>query len=183
VADPIRRLIGALGPGSPDPEPCEGTAANGLPRESVWDYPRPPRVEGEPRVVTVHLGGELIATTDRALRVCETAGPPAVYLPPDAPAEAALIPVRGGSWCEWKGQARYFEVRAGARRIGRAAWSYPSPKPGYEVLAGWLSFYPGRLECRLGEELVRPQPGGFYGGWVTDEICGPFKGGPGTLGW
>lgn len=167
----------------PDREPATGIAANGLPRESVWDYPRPPRVEQLDRRVRVALGGETIVDVPAALRVLETAGAPTVYVPPSSVASGALQPAPGASHCEWKGAAVYFDVVAGGSRAKRAAWSYPSPSPGFSMLAGLVSFYPALVECRLGDELVQPQPGGFYGGWVTAEIAGPIKGEPGTLGW
>ena len=118
------------------------------------------------------------------MKVCETAGGPVVYLPPEAIAEGALSePRAGGSFCEWKGSASYFDVVAGDRTIPNAAWAYPDPTPAFEPIAGWISFYPALVECRLDGELVKPQPGGFYGGWMTAEITGPVKGEPGTQGW
>jgi uncharacterized protein (DUF427 family) len=170
--------------GRPEPEVRVGTAANGLPYESVWSYPRPPKLEPEKRSVRVSLDGEEIASSQRALRVCETAGGPVVYIPAEDITPGSLRPSGGrGSFCEWKGDASYFDVLAGDRVIARAAWSYPQPSPGFERLAGHYSFYPGLVECRLGDELVRPQAGGFYGGWITDEITGPVKGEPGSEGW
>jgi uncharacterized protein (DUF427 family) len=167
----------------PKPDPAEGTAANGLPRESVWDYPRPPRTEPERRLVTVALNGTVVVDTDRALRILETAGAPTVYVPPDAIASGSLRPAHGSSYCEWKGAASYFDVLAGGAIAERAAWSYPEPKRGFEAIAGWVSFYPALVDCRLGDEVVEPQPGGFYGGWVTAEIVGPIKGVPGSNFW
>lgn len=167
----------------PKPDPADGVAPNGLPRESVWDYPRPPRIEPERRRVTVTLGGDVIADTDRAVRVLETAGAPTVYVPADEVEDGVLRPARGSSYCEWKGAASYFDVVAGGEIAERAAWAYPRPKAGFEPIAGWVSFYPALVECRLGGEPVEPQPGGFYGGWVTAEITGPIKGVPGSLFW
>ncbi|HEX2031010.1 MAG TPA: DUF427 domain-containing protein [Actinomycetota bacterium] len=153
-------------------------------QESVWDYPRPPRIEPSRRPVRVAFAGETLAASDRALRVLETAGPPTYYVPLDDVTPDVLVPVEGHTTvCEWKGVARYFDVVAGGRRARLAAWSYPSPSPGYEGLAGYVSFYPRRVECFLGDERVRPQPGGYYGGWITSEIVGPFKGEAGTEGW
>lgn len=170
--------------GRPTPERREGTAPNGLPWESVWDYPRPPEIRPEPRQVTVSVDGIEIARSARAVKVCETAGGPVVYIPPDDIADGALsAPRAGGSFCEWKGSASYFDVIAGKEPIPNAAWTYPNPTPTFEPIAGWISFYPALVECRLGDEVVRPQPGRFYGGWMTDEITGPVKGEPGTEGW
>jgi uncharacterized protein (DUF427 family) len=152
-------------------------------QESVWDYPRPPRVELSRKPAEVLFGGRVVARSDRALRVLETAGPPTIYFPPEDVALELLRATGHTSYCEWKGRARYYDVVvvAAARR---AAWSYPSPKRGYEALADHVSFYPGRVDaCSLGGELARPQPGRFYGGWITPDIVGPFKGGSGTWSW
>ena len=153
-------------------------------QESVWDYPRPPRVEPETRVVRIVVGGETIATSDRALRVLETSHPPGIYLPPEAFVAGSLSPNPRRTVCEWKGVAEYWDLTGGDVTRVAAAWSYPRPRPGFEAVAGHISVYPGRVDaCYLGEELVRPQEGSFYGGWITDEIVGPFKGAPGTEGW
>lgn len=151
--------------------------------ESVWDYPRPPRLEPSGRRVRVELGGVTVAESDRAHRVLETSHPPVYYVPPEDVAEGALVAAHGTTFCEWKGSARYHTVRAGGREAPRAAWSYPDPVPAFAAIAGHVAFYPSLTECYLDDERVRPQEGGFYGGWVTDEIVGPFKGGPGTGGW
>ena len=173
----------AIGLNRPKPEPAEGTAPNGLPRESVWDYPRPPAIRPEPRLVTVSFGGEQVARSERAVKVCETAGPPVVYLPPDDIDHDALVPAAGQSFCEWKGSASYYDVVAGGHVAERAAWAYRTPTAPFAPIRDWVAFYPALVDCRLGDERVLPQPGRFYGGWVTAEICGPFKGGPGSLGW
>lgn len=152
-------------------------------QESVWDYPRPPAIVGDERLVEVRLGGELIARSTRALRVLETASPPTFYLPPADVAMARLETAPGETLCEWKGRARYFDVHAAGRIAAGAAWCYPEPFSGFAAIAGHIGFYPGRVDCRVDGEAVRPQRGGFYGGWVTDEIVGPFKGEPGTGGW
>lgn len=152
-------------------------------QESVWDYPRPPRVEPERRPVVVRHGGVEVARTDRALRVLETASPPVVYVPPEDVRMELLRPNGRTSLCEWKGRAVYFDVATPSGEVTAGAWAYPDPFDGYQAIAGYVSFYPGLLECRLGGERVRPQAGGFYGGWVTDEIVGPFKGESGTAGW
>ena len=158
-----------------------GEAAAG--RESVWDYPRPPRIEPSARRVRVELGGVTVADSARAHRVLETSHPPVYYVPPEDVVEGALAAAPGSTFCEWKGSARYHTVRAGGREAPRAAWTYPDPVPAFAAIAGHVAFYPSLTECYLDGERVRPQDGGFYGGWITDEIVGPFKGGPGTGGW
>jgi uncharacterized protein (DUF427 family) len=155
-------------------------------QESVWDYPRPPRIDATTDVVEVRFAGVLIARSTRAVRVCETASPPTYYLPPDDVDQRYLRPGYGRSTCEWKGEARYWSVVVGEapeQRVDNAAWSYAEPWEGYERLAGWFGFYPGRVECSVGDERVRPQTGDFYGGWVTDAVVGPWKGEPGTGHW
>ena len=153
-------------------------------QESVWDYPRPPRVEPVARRVRVELAGLVIADTTRALRVCETAGPPCYYLPQGDIRMDLLRPSSRSSYCEWKGTATYWTARAGPRVVEDAAWSYPEPSPGFEAIRDHLAFYAGRVDAAfLGEDRVTPQPGAFYGGWITPEIVGPFKGEPGSDGW
>jgi uncharacterized protein (DUF427 family) len=151
--------------------------------ESVWDYPRPPAVVPCEKSVRVELGGTPVAASVRALRVLETASPPTIYIPREDFADGVLERVPGGTACEWKGQAAYSDVVAGGRRAKRAAWDYPDPRPAFAELRDHVSLYPARVECFLGEERVRPQAGGFYGGWITDAIEGPFKGEPGTGHW
>ena len=152
--------------------------------ESVWDYPRPPAVTRCERTVRIELGGVVIAESGRALRVLETSHPPTLYLPHDDVAAGVLTPAAGSSFCEFKGRAVYFDVAAGGRVAERAAWHYPEPDPAYAALLGHVSFYPGRMDaCWLGEERVRAQAGDFYGGWITADLAGPFKGPPGTRGW
>lgn len=153
-------------------------------QESVWDYPRPPRVEPERRLVRIVLEGMTIASTHQAMRVLETSHPPGVYLPPESFLPGSLRPNSNRSVCEWKGLASYWDLTAGGRTRVAAGWSYEDPRPGFETIAGLVSVYPGRVDaCYLDEELVRPQDGAFYGGWITDETVGPFKGGAGTSGW
>lgn len=153
-------------------------------QESVWDYPRPPRVEPSAEHVVVRLGGVVVAETRRALRVLETSHPPTYYLPEADFAPGALVPVEGSSYCEWKGLARYFDLRSGGAVATRAAWGYPEPSAGFTALRGHVALYPGRVEqVTVDGERVRPQAGDFYGGWVTDRVVGPFKGGPGSWGW
>lgn len=153
-------------------------------QESVWDYPRPPRVEPVRARVTIELGGQLIADTTRALRVLETSHPPAYYLPPEDFVAGALVPGEGSSFCEFKGRAAYSDIVGGGQRAERAGWYYPTPSRGFESIAGYVSVYPGRMDrCTVDGETVVPQEGGFYGGWITANIVGPFKGAPGTWGW
>lgn len=153
-------------------------------QESVWDYPRPPRVEPVHARVTIELGGQVIAETTRALRVLETSHPPAYYLPPEDFVSGALVPGEGSSFCEFKGRAAYYDILGGGLRAERAGWYYPAPSRGFESIAGYVSVYPGRMDrCTVDGETVVPQEGGFYGGWITANIVGPFKGAPGTWGW
>ena len=157
--------------------------APGAHQESVWDYPRPPRVDRDAREVIVKIGATTVARTRRALRLLETASPPTFYVS-FADVEMQLLePASGSSSCEWKGEARYFSVRAGRDLLSAVAWSYPAPHPEYAALRDHLSFYPGRIECTVDGVRVEPQPGRFYGGWITPELVGPFKGEPGSGGW
>jgi len=152
--------------------------------ESVWDYARPPRVESCAARVTVVHEGKVIVDSDRCWRVVETSHPPVYYVPRDDIAAGVLDPAAGRSYCEFKGTASYWDLVVGDTRVLRAGWSYQRPSPAYSEIAGAVAFYPGRVdECRVAGELVRPQEGDFYGGWITDDIIGPFKGGPGTMGW
>lgn len=153
-------------------------------QESVWDYPRPPRVENHPGVVVIEFGGQEIARSSSARRVLETSHPPVFYVPLADFAPDALRPVEGTTWCEYKGAASYYDVVAGTARAERAAWTYLQPTPGYESLAGAVAVYPGRMDrCLVDGEEVQAQPGDFYGGWITSRVVGPFKGPPGTRGW
>ena len=162
----------------PTPDPV------GPGQESVWDYPRPPRLEPTSRRLRVVLGGEVIAETVRGLRVLETSHPPNYYFPPDAVVPGAIERAKGASFCEWKGRAHYYTVRGGDRVETEAAWGYDEPSPAFAALRGHVAFYAGRMDaCSVDDELVVPQPGAFYGGWVTSDVVGPFKGGPGTRGW
>jgi uncharacterized protein (DUF427 family) len=152
-------------------------------QESVWDYPRPPRLAPDTREVVVRWGTLQVAQTTRAMRVLETAHPPCFYLPWKDVVERVFRPAAGSSLCEWKGRARYWTLIDGDRQLPAVAWSYPSPLPGAEALAECVALYASGLECRVAGALVRPQPGGFYGGWITPEVTGPFKGEPGSGGW
>lgn len=149
-------------------------------QESVWDYPRPPALVNCAQAVEVKDGSVVIARSSRAKRVLETASPPTVYIPPEDIDFEQLMPIAGSSFCEWKGAASYWALKGSGQPIG---WSYPDPNVTFAEIAGWLCFYPGRIECYLNDERVRPQEGGFYGGWVTDNIVGPWKGPPGTGHW
>ena len=153
--------------------------------ENVWEYPRPPAVEPCPRHVRVELAGQVLADSDHALRVLETSHPPTIYVPRDDVRMNLLVPSRGHStWCEFKGATRYLDVLVSNRRYEAVAWTYPQPSPGYEVLKDHFAFYPGRVDtARLDDEPVLAQDGDFYGGWITAELVGPFKGSPGTLHW
>lgn len=153
-------------------------------QESVWDYPRPPRVERVDARVTIDLGGARILDTTDVVRVLETSHPPVYYLPIADFVDGALRPASGSSFCEWKGAARYLDVRGGGRVASRAAWNYPDPAVGFELLADRVAVYAGEMDaCEVAGERVVPQPGGFYGGWITASVVGPFKGGPGSNGW
>ncbi|MBK1645438.1 hypothetical protein CKO25_12440 [Thiocapsa imhoffii] len=152
-------------------------------QESVWDYPRPPAYVPDARRVEIKAGASRLAYSETSLRVLETGSPPSLYLPPEAVERSRLRPSARRSLCEWKGQAHYFHVESDKGLIADAVWSYPNPLAGAESLAGWFAFYPALLDCRLGGERVRAQAGGFYGGWITSEIVGPFKGDPGTAHW
>jgi uncharacterized protein (DUF427 family) len=155
-----------------------------LPEENVWNYPRPPKLEPVGVTLTVTFGGREVARTDRGWRVLETSHPPTYYFPPDDVAPEVLEPAGGRSLCEWKGVARYWTLREGPAVAERAAWSYPEPTPAFSAIAGHVAFYASALDrATVGDMVVMPQPGDFYGGWVTSEIEGPFKGGPGTRGW
>jgi uncharacterized protein (DUF427 family) len=150
----------------------------------VWSYPRPPRLERATAHLVVVLDGVTIAETNDALRVLETSHPPNYYFPPDDVLAGAIEPTSGASFCEFKGRASYWTVRAGDREITEAAWSYKSPSPSFAALRDHYAFYAGKMDaCYVDGELVVPQPGGFYGGWITSRVAGPFKGVPGSRGW
>jgi uncharacterized protein (DUF427 family) len=152
-------------------------------RENVQSYPRPPALEPVPQRIMIRLGGALVSETDRALRVLETHHAPSYYLPAEG-IQATLRPVQGNSFCEWKGVARYFDVIAGAKTAARAAWCYDSPTSGFAALAGYIAFYAGLMdEAWVGDLRVIPQPGDFYGGWVTPNLDGQIKGASGTRHW
>ena len=153
--------------------------------ESVWDYPRPPRLEPTPRRLRVVHRGIVLAETTRALRILETSHPPVYYIPQADIAMEHVVPsARRSSFCEWKGSAVYWNVVMGDAVIPDAAWSYPNPTKTYAALKDHLAFYANLVEeCSVDGEMVQPQPGDFYGGWITSHVRGPFKGPPGTMGW
>ncbi|MFC6286605.1 DUF427 domain-containing protein [Nocardioides sp. GCM10027113] len=167
------------------PAPRTAPEQPGPGQESVWDYPRPPRIDRSDELVEVVLGGRAVARTREALRVLETSHPPTYYLPASAFEEGVLQPVPGTTHCEWKGRASYFDlVSPDGPTAERAAWTYADPVRGFESLRDHVAVMPAAVdECRVDGETVRPQEGRFYGGWITSRVVGPFKGGPGTWGW
>ena len=153
-------------------------------QESVWDYPRPPRLEPVAQRIRVVFNEVVLAETHRAQRILETSHPPVYYIPPEDIQQAHLLPAARSTACEWNGRAVYFHVEVGERRAEFAAWAYPDPVPAYEALRDHVAFYPSKMDaCYVGDERVQAQPGDFYGGWITSAIVGPFKGGAGTWGW
>jgi uncharacterized protein (DUF427 family) len=153
-------------------------------QESVWDYPRPPRVEATQKEIRVEFNGEVIAQTQRAYRVLETSHPPVYYIPVEDVKREYLTQTKQRTVCEFKGAASYWTLKVGDQVSQNAAWSYADPQPGFEVIKNYLAFYPSRVDaCYVNGEKVKPQEGDFYGGWITSEIVGPFKGGAGTWGW
>ena len=153
--------------------------------ETVWDYPRPPAVVPCDRPVRVVLAGTVLGESDRALRVLETSHPPTIYLPPDAVRADLLRPSRArDTLCEFKGAAGYLDAVVADRRVEAVGWTYPRPAPRYEALRHYVAFFPGRVdEAWMGGEAVLAQEGDFYGGWITGDLVGPFKGPDGTMGW
>lgn len=149
-------------------------------QESVWDYPRPPVFVPDPRRIEIAAADGPIAETTRSVRALETSQPPAFYVPADSVVPGRLVVTGGRSRCEWKGEAEYLALAGTGEPVG---WRYPRPFPEFIPYAGWVSFYPDRVTCLVDGEPARAQAGGFYGGWITDEIVGPFKGEPGTSAW
>ena len=152
-------------------------------QESVWDYPRPPAFVPDSRLVEVYAGETLLARTDHAIRALETGSPPTFYLPPEDVEHALLEPSQRRTFCEWKGEAEYFHVKGSDGHISNAIWRYPNADGEAAAISGWYACYPSLLRCFVDGEPVRPQAGGYYGGWVTNEIIGPYKGEPGTGHW
>ncbi len=158
-------------------EPKEG-------QESVWDYPRPPALEKVDEELKIVFNGEVIAQTTNGYRVLETSHPPVYYFPPEDVDDVYVEHAGGSSFCEWKGRAKYVSVEVDGTRAEKVGWYYPEPTAKFEPIKDYIAFYAGPMDaCYVGEEQAEPQPGGFYGGWVTSDVVGPFKGGPGTMGW
>jgi uncharacterized protein (DUF427 family) len=171
------RFAGRVPPGVTPVVPGPG-------QESVWDYPRPPRIEPLPERVWVVIDGVVVADATGAYRVLETAGAPVYFVPRGDVRVDLLHASQHTSVCEWKGTASYWSFGAGAAGRRDVAWSYERPNPGYEAIAGCVAFYASRVdEAWVGDERATPQPGGYYGGWVTSRIVGPIKGGPGSWSW
>lgn len=153
-------------------------------QESVWDYPRPPRLELTPKRIRAEFNGVTLFDTTRAYRVLETSHPPVYYIPQADIQMQYLSRTPRRTFCEFKGAASYWTVSVGDKTAPDCGWSYESPAPGFEPMAGYIAFYASRMDaCYVGDEQVQPQPGDFYGGWITSDIVGPFKGGAGTWGW
>jgi uncharacterized protein (DUF427 family) len=153
-------------------------------KECVWDYPRPPRLEPTSKHIFAEFAGVAIADTHSAFRALETSHPPVYYIPPSDVDMDCLIEAPGSSYCEWKGVAAYYSVAVGEARLEKVAWYYAAPTPAFEPIRNYIAFYPGPMDgCFVDDERVVSQPGDFYGGWITSDLVGPFKGGPATRGW
>lgn len=153
-------------------------------QESVWDYPRPPRLEDTHKPIQIIFNEVAIADTQRAKRVLETSHPPVYYLPPDDIQMEYLIKSPRMTYCEWKGQGAYYTIIVGSKRAENVAWYYPEPTPAFAAIKDYIAFYPAPMDaCYVDGEKVEPQPGNFYGGWITSDIVGPFKGETGSWGW
>ncbi|MHC0062730.1 DUF427 domain-containing protein [Nostoc sp. UIC 10890] len=153
-------------------------------QESVWDYPRPPRLEDTSKHIQIIFNGVIIADTHNAKRVLETSHPPSYYIPPADIKMEYLQMTPQSSFCEWKGGAFYYTIQVGDKEVHNACWFYPNPTPAFESLKDYVAFYAHLMDkCYVNSEEVQPQPGNFYGGWITSDIVGPFKGAPGTWGW
>ncbi|MGB3717623.1 MAG: DUF427 domain-containing protein [Candidatus Promineifilaceae bacterium] len=153
-------------------------------QESVWDYPRPPKLARTDKHIQVYFDGELLVDTRRAKRVLETSHPPVYYIPPEDIRMDYLTDSEGDSWCEWKGRATYYDVGIKGKIAEKVAWTYPRPAPSFRAIKDHVAFYAWAMDqCLVDGELVRPQPGNFYGGWITDDIVGPFKGNIWSRGW
>jgi len=153
-------------------------------QESVWDYPRPPRLEDTSKQIQIIFNGVEIANTHSAKRVLETSHPPVYYLPPSDIKMEYLVRSPGSSFCEWKGRAGYYTLVVGDKQAENVAWFYPDPTPSFATIKDYVAFYAHVMDaCYVDGEKVQPQPGNFYGGWITSDIVGPFKGSPGTWGW
>lgn len=158
-------------------EPKEG-------QESAWDYPRPPKIENCSKLIKIVFNNTVIAETSRAKRVLETSHPPVYYLPPEDVKMEYLTPAENHSFCEWKGEASYYHLTIGDKTARYACWYYPNPVPAFSSLKNHMAFYAQKMEaCYVNDELVIPQPGKFYGGWITQDVVGPFKGEQGSERW
>lgn len=153
-------------------------------QESVWEYPRPPKLERCDKTIRVIFNGVEIARSSNTRRVLETSHPPVYYIPREDVRMECLEPISGTTYCEWKGRPSYFDVVLNDKRANKSAWCYPSPTERFESIAGFIAFYPHKMDaCFVEDEQVNAQQGGFYGGWITSDIVGPFKGEPGSMGW
>jgi uncharacterized protein (DUF427 family) len=153
-------------------------------QESVWDYPRPPKLDPTDKRIRVEFNGEIIADTTRAIRVLETSHPPAYYIPQEDIKMEYLTQTPRSTFCEFKGAASYWTIKVGGKTADNAAWGYASPNKAYAAIKDYVCFYASKMDaCYVGDEQVKAQEGDFYGGWITSDIVGPFKGGPGTWGW
>ena len=153
-------------------------------QESVWEYPRPPRLERSEKHIQITFNGVVIADTRRAYRVLETSHPPVYYIPPEDIQMQYVAAADGRSFCEWKGQASYYSVSVGDKQAVKVAWTYRNPTPAFAPIKNYVAFYAAPMDaCTVNGERVTPQPGSFYGGWITADVVGPFKGEPGTMGW
>lgn len=162
----------------------KGREPAGPGEESVWDYPRPPRVEHSERHIEVVFNGVKIADSRRTKRVLETAGAPVFYIPRDDVKLEYFVETPRNTYCEWKGSATYYTITLSEKTAHNAAWTYLEPLPTFREIAGYIAVYPAPMDaCMVDGEMVMPQPGRYYGGWVTHEIKGPFKGEPGSEGW
>ena len=150
-------------------------------QESVWDYPRPPAIRRDDRRIEVRDGDNVVASSPRSYKVMETASPPTFYLPRDAVNFDLLVPLHQTTYCEWKGTATYWGLKRNPAEP--VAWCYERPRARFDSITGHIAFYPGQVDCYVGSELARTQAGRFYGGWITSDVVGPFKGEPGTGHW
>lgn len=152
-------------------------------QESVWNYPRPPALDKSHLLVEVFFGGVQIAKSQSSLRVLETSHPPTFYIPPDDIDAQFFSQTEASSFCEWKGVASYWDITVEKVTVERGSWAYLNPAAPFDELRGYFSFYPSLFECYVDGRVVKPQPGKFYGGWVTSDVAGPFKGTPGSEWW
>lgn len=153
-------------------------------QESVWDYPRPPGLENSPANIIIIFNNITIVATQRAKRVLETSHPPVYYIPPEDIQMQYLQSVSGSSFCEWKGLAKYYDLNVDDKHVAKAGWYYSDPTLAFKAIKDYVAFYAAPMDvCFVDGERVRPQPGGFYGGWITTNIVGPFKGETGTIYW